>query len=170
MTSTNRRSLLAAAPAIAAMPAVALAAQPSDPVYELIVAHRRAVAELGAELGSEEDVIAEIRRRRWWLYHANQPSPPAGCTDDPRWIEYENAVAARWSAEERALRIFACHEPASIAGMVAAIDYVREMQERGGEDALGERFSHHDAEGKAVYVDLSDCFLVAIRNALAKLA
>jgi len=62
-TSFSRRSLLAAAPAVALIPATALAVQPADPVFAALAEYKRLDAIFGECCGLTDEVAAKNEGR-----------------------------------------------------------------------------------------------------------
>jgi hypothetical protein len=114
-------SAVLAAGATIPAPAQALQRVP-DPILAAIEAHKAAVAATNAALGLHSDLHEElpIEKRRSKF---NAWGETIVETDDPRWIAAERGVMQAHNNEEDAACVLVSEPPATMAGVIALLQY-----------------------------------------------
>jgi hypothetical protein len=127
ITRRDAMHMTVSAAAVAAFTAPASAHRVTDPIFAAIKAHRTAWAEFLATIRATSRLEKELPgHKRRWSATVEERQPPRGHTDDPRWIGNQLAVlAASDSADEAALTLLHV-EPATLAGVIALLDYAIE--------------------------------------------
>jgi hypothetical protein len=113
--------------AVAAFAAPASARGVADPIFAAIDSHRAAWAEFLAAIGATSRLEKELpSHKRRWGATVEERQPPRGHKDDPRWIESQLAVLATNDTADEAAMTLLHIEPATLAGVIALLDYAIE--------------------------------------------
>lgn len=124
ITNAGRRAFLGAGAAltVAALTGSAAVAFQPDPIFAAIEAHKAAVAatlaNYDAHTALERELPADKRRSRVDAWE--EAIVP---TDDPRWIETERNMMRCYNAEEDAACALVSEAPATLAGVLALLQY-----------------------------------------------
>jgi hypothetical protein len=110
-----------AAKALAGLPAAAAVAD--DPIFAVIEAHREAMRAVPATLWATDQLIKSGIEGSW-SYRTDEREPPAGCTDNPKWIATQLAERDAFENVSDALLKVLTTRPATIAGVAAVLAHV----------------------------------------------
>ncbi len=140
----NRRYVVAAIAALPALAATGAVAQDAaDPVFAAIETHKTAAANHAEAV----DVIAELEealppQERQWSAADGEREPPAGTSDNPRWIDAQVAVLSSGDAlDDASWALIDSAAPTTVAGAAALLSYAHDFV------AAGNRWPAYAGEG-----------------------